>query len=53
MDSHVASVPQNQADPSMNEQEETPSTNEPEISEPLETTTTSFVQPKSSHKWEK
>lgn len=32
MDSHVASLPQNQADPSMNEQEETPSTNEPEIS---------------------
>ena len=53
MDSHVASVPQNQADPSMNEQEETPSTNEPEIFEPLETITTSFVQPKSSHKWEK
>lgn len=53
MDSHVVSVPQNQADPSMNEQEETPSTNEHEISEPLATTTTSFVQPKSSHKWEK
>ena len=52
MDSHVASIPQNQADPSVNEQEETPSSNEPETFEPLETTT-SFVQPKSSHKWEK
>ena len=37
----------------MNEQEEIPSTSEPETFEPLETTTTSFVQPKSSHKWEK
>ena len=53
MDSHVRFVPQNQTDPSMNEQEETLSTNECEISEPFETTTTSFVQPKSSHKWEK
>ena len=53
MDSHVAFIPQNQADPSVNEQEETSSTNDPETSKPLETTTTSFVHPKSSHKWGK